>query len=308
MKMPCELITEPYISRVRFHTVKNLARKGLKQQEIANLLSISQGLVSSLKKREKELSNETDKVFDKLAKQVASEITEILLVNQREGVPKAIEQICRTCKLLRINGPTCNLHYLAYPELKKINCTACHGGGQPIELIQADRFKIISDLKKAIERLEQINDVVALVPEIGMQFIYTTNAPKNDLDVAGFPGRIRKHKRRLIYPSTPEFGASTHSSKILLLIAEYLKNARCLVTLKSSSLPKEIPQKIVEVVDLSFDTLKKSEVRNLLSSLQSQPPVAFVGTPAIGIEGITYLVGESPSQLVSVIQHFTTQK
>ncbi len=306
--MPCELITEPYLSRIRYHTVKNLYRKGLKQKEIANLLSISQGLVSSFLTKKKEISGETEKIFEKLARQVSADITEILLINQKDGISSAIEQVCRTCKLLRINGPSCNLHYLVYPELKDTNCTACHGGTQPIELIRADRFRIITDLKQAIKNLETIPNVGDLVPEIGMQFIYATADPVNDLDIAGFPGRIRRHKGNLIYPPTPEFGASTHSAKILLLISHYLKNARSLMTLKSSSLQKIDLKKHVNVVELSFDTLKKSEIRRILGALQVEIPVAFIGVPAIGIEGITYLVAKSPQQLVSIIQNLFTQK
>lgn len=305
--MPCELVAEPYLARVRYHAVKNLHRKGLKQTEIADLLEISQGLVSSLLKKKKRPSSDLEKTFEKLARKIGTEIAEILLLRGRENVSDAIERVCSTCKLLRINGPTCTLHYEAYPELKEIQCTACHGGKQPIELIRADRFQIIGDLKKTAVTINSIPNIVSLVPEIGMQLVAAVQNPESDLDIAGFPGRIRKHKGNLLYQPFPEFGASTHTAKILLLITEFIPSATCLITVKSSLRQSKDLKPLLTTIPLSFDTLKKGEIREKLATFTGTLPIAFIGTPAIGIEGITYIAGDSLPQITTVVRKILGQ-
>ncbi len=310
MKMPCELIAEPYVVKIRKYTTQNLRNKGLTQKEIANLLHISQALVSSYLKTSKEKTqHEPENIFDKVARQVAHEVSETLLVHGQQGIEQAISSVCKTCKLMRAQGPSCALHFMIVPELQKENsiCQACHSNQNTVQLLQEDRYHVIRSLQHAVQTMAKIQSISELVPEIGLQFLYSIENPKSNMDVAGFPGRIGKHREKLVRIANPEFAASNHSSKILIEVNKYVQNVRSLITIKTSNkLEDQLSSIGVSYLHLSFDTYSKRKIREKLESQTLSVPIAFLGEPAIGIEAITYLVASNPADIISILEKISS--
>ena len=103
--------------------------------------------------------------------------------------------------------------------------------------IDAERYRVISDIIEAVKRLEQaFHLVVEYVPETGMQVAMSLPAryARSPADVAAIPGRIRASGRRLVYRLPPEFGSSSHLARAILTAMEFEPSIRAAVNIAYS--------------------------------------------------------------------------
>ncbi len=308
MKMPCELIAEPYIANVRQKTAINLSKLGYTQSEIASILRVSQALVSSyLRKKQKiklDLDNKEVKMIDQSAKLVAQEVTEILILSEKNSVEKAIQKVCEKCKELRISGPTCVLHSKIVSGLNTggAPCTACITTEHQIQLLTEERFTIIQSLGKIIRSLDQLSILPAIVPEIGLQMIYGTSDMQSELDVSAFPGRITKYRGHLTRIPSPEFGASEGTARLLLTVHQFFEHLRAAITLKFSNMLLISLKGLVTEIKANIDTMSLkaiSKVFNLLGD--SSKPILIYSEPILGLEQIAYLICDSPEDIFNLL-------
>ncbi|MEM1682953.1 MAG: bifunctional hydroxymethylpyrimidine kinase/phosphomethylpyrimidine kinase [Ignisphaera sp.] len=126
-----------------------------------------------------------------------------------------------------------------------------HGPVNPMAwlYIPAERYKVLEDLKKAIDILEaNSNIVVSLIPEVGMNIAVSLPKPyaRSLNDVAAIPGRIVRAGNKIKVVSSPEFGASKHMARAILKAIEYNENVRAVANIKFS-------EKIIEIArELGF--------------------------------------------------------
>ncbi|MEM1896562.1 MAG: bifunctional hydroxymethylpyrimidine kinase/phosphomethylpyrimidine kinase [Ignisphaera sp.] len=126
-----------------------------------------------------------------------------------------------------------------------------HGPVNPMAwlYIPAERYKVLEDLKKAIDILEaNSNIVVPLIPEVGMNIAVSLPKPyaRSLNDVAAIPGRIVRAGNKIKVVSSPEFGASKHMARAILKAIEYNENVRAVANIKFS-------EKIIEIArELGF--------------------------------------------------------
>ena len=111
-----------------------------------------------------------------------------------------------------------------------------HGPVNPISWIYIpyEKYKVIEELKKAIEIIESNEKIAYLIPEVQMNLVMAIPYAKDINDIAGIPGRIVKIKNRAKAVSSPEFGSSSHMARILLKIMEYDSNIRAAINIKYS--------------------------------------------------------------------------
>ncbi|MEM4681757.1 MAG: bifunctional hydroxymethylpyrimidine kinase/phosphomethylpyrimidine kinase [Ignisphaera sp.] len=126
-----------------------------------------------------------------------------------------------------------------------------HGPVNPMAwlYIPAERYKVLEDLKKAIDILEaNSNIVVPLIPEVGMNIAVSLPKPyaRSLNDVAAIPGRIVRAGNKIKVVSSPEFGASKHMARAILKAIEYNEDVRAVANIKFS-------EKIIEIArELGF--------------------------------------------------------
>lgn len=296
--MPCELLQEPYFARVRMEVVKLLKKRGWTQVHIAEELSLSQPLVSTyLKKAGKKSRDPLRRRIDIAVHRVAEDIADSYLMEQKDRAVKAVESICRECKILRTQGPGCNLHIVVSPSFGPIsNCNSCHLTNNQIQLITMERRQIILDLEEGIQRLGTFPSLDTIIPQVGLQMVLGTPDMESILDIAGFPGRISLYKNSLINVSKPEFGASEHNARLLLFLHNL--NPFFQAILGISYQKSLIPKFTFPYFSVDYDT-----TGNLPPINPNDGLIGLINEPSIGIEGIIYLCGSRVEDILTEIQN-----
>ncbi|MEM2739448.1 MAG: bifunctional hydroxymethylpyrimidine kinase/phosphomethylpyrimidine kinase [Candidatus Bathyarchaeia archaeon] len=80
----------------------------------------------------------------------------------------------------------------------------------------SERFKVLSMLEEALDRLEGLKGFYKLIPEVRSNLVMSLPYPRDLKDVAGYPSRIAPYKGGVKAFSKPEFGASMHLARAVL--------------------------------------------------------------------------------------------
>jgi len=131
----------------------------------------------------------------------------------------------------------------------------------------AKRFEVINALKRTKEKLEKLNPV-DLIPEVQMNICYAIPGARGIEDVCGYPGRISRHRDKIVIKSDPEFGASSHVARTLISFMKFYPQMRSCANIRFKEEFLENSRKN-GLKDLSFDRrvepeeIKKSEGKSL---------------------------------------------
>ena len=109
-----------------------------------------------------------------------------------------------------------------------------HGPVNPMAILyrEASRYIILKELEGFLDKISQLKGIGTLIPEVGMNIAYASIYPMDKNDIAGIPGRIRKHPEGGIVFSSPEYGASDHLARYLLKIREYNNSIRVVMNIR----------------------------------------------------------------------------
>ncbi len=174
---------------------------------------------------------------------------------------------------------------------------------------EAERYRVLEELKMAIERLESIPGSGLLVPECQTNFGYALSRPIDRNDVAAVPGRIIRFRDRMKAFSCPEFGASEHVANIILEVMKYDPEIRSAINLRYS----EDIMRAVEEANLEvsyFDRREEPEevkakegmtmkwgVKVAIERIGKVPDVIY-DTGGWGKEPMIVILGESPFKVI----------
>lgn len=103
--------------------------------------------------------------------------------------------------------------------------------------IPAEKYFVLENLKKAVEIIEENGELVSqLIPEVGMNIVMALPKPytRTVNDVAGIPGRIVRIGNKVKAVSPPEFGASKHMAKAVLIAMKYNEKIRAVANIRFS--------------------------------------------------------------------------
>ncbi|MDW8002594.1 MAG: PfkB family carbohydrate kinase [Deltaproteobacteria bacterium] len=176
----------------------------------------------------------------------------------------------------------------------------------------AERFEAISSLREIRERLERLNPV-ELIPEVQMNICYAIPDARTVEDVCAYPGRISKHKGRILIKSDPEFGASSHVARTLLAFMKFFPEMRSCANLKfDKSLLEKAKKNGLKVVladrKSEPESIKEKEGRSLeflveksLSSANFVPDIIY-DEGDIGKEPMIRLFARNPFELLEKME------
>lgn len=101
--------------------------------------------------------------------------------------------------------------------------------------LDAERYKVVSELSEAVKLLEDNSDlVINLTPKVQMNVAYALPKPffTGLNDVAAIPGRIIRINNRVKAVDAPKFGASKHLARALMKIMEFNPNMRSIANIR----------------------------------------------------------------------------
>ncbi|MFX0017004.1 MAG: thiamine-phosphate synthase family protein [Promethearchaeota archaeon] len=299
MQFICEIVPSSFLTPLRKALAQKLAELGFVQMEIAQILGVSQPVVSTyLKAPASSPSPITSRpAFDNLVSDLVLRITteEISLID-------TMKIICQECQQFRTAGPLCDIHRKKASMDFPPDCNICFPSSEQAKVFN-QRLQTTRELFEAAQTLVNTGEKFGkLIPEIGCQFVSLTEDGQSLTDIAGFPGRIVKVKGKGKIISPPEFSHGSILAQILLTFIKYGSDHRSVISLRNT---EEILTTIVsgkyivrtEEADKNWDKILKEIHTN--EELKLIEVIADAG--GIGLEAILYLFGKSPSEITKFL-------
>ena len=297
MRPPCEIVQRDYLRTVRTFVARALSEEGYSQTEIASQMDLTQAAVS------KYLSQPISKTrlggeIDTLSKK----ITEMIKSGDADA-DKLVREVCTTCMRSRVGSTLCEMHQKQVPSLKTANCQICAQllGGRDDNLSQ--RASVISDILEGLRIIEASETFVNIVPQVRANIVTCNETAESIKDVAGVPGRITVIDGRAKALVSPQFGASSHTSELLLEAKKIWTGIRSCLYVSGKDIVVAAAKKIgFKVVSLNESESSSKKIILALRSIQNIPGPRTV-FPAIhvpggfGVEPILYLLGPNAHEL-----------
>jgi len=233
---------------------------------------------------------------------LSKKLTDMIMSGEVES-EILVREICSTCMLSRLGSSLCEMHQSKVPALKSTNCQICSQllGGSDTNLSR--RAVVIGDILEALRIIETSDSFVNIVPQIRTNIVVCDESAKSSKDVAAVPGRITVIDGRARALVSPQFGASSHTSELLILSKAIWTTIRsCLYVSGSETVTKAAKSIGFKIVHLEES---ESTPKRIIESLHAskQIPGPKIAYPAIhspgdfGVEPILYLFGPNAKQL-----------
>lgn len=169
-----------------------------------------------------------------------------------------------------------------------------------------NRIKVLSNLREALNTLEESDFDPRLIPEVGSNLVASTIYAETIKDVAGVPGRIVVTGSDIKIVDRPIFGASRHMAVALLAYQQYDDSIKSAMNIRHN----EDTDQLVEVLPQSVSRFGREDlprgnpiangVRYAIENSEEIPEI-IVYEGDFGKEPVIMFFGESPQQVVSEV-------
>jgi len=201
MRPACILIVEEVLPEVRRGLARDLYSHGTSQESIADLLGVSQAMVSRYLK----VVPGYPRSLDGMVVPMVKALTAFAL---QGATPDGMtEAFCRRCSEMIADGALDARYAERFPGSSPPRCERT--------VLGDERSAVIEELVASARYLSGV-PLPDLVPAVKMNLAQCLRSASGREDVASFPGRLQDVDGlvRLILP--PQFGASRHLAEILL--------------------------------------------------------------------------------------------
>lgn len=172
-------------------------------------------------------------------------------------------------------------------------------------LMNSEKFRIISELKEAVNEIKKIDEFYKLVPQVGTNIAYALPDARDLNEVAGISGRIIRIKEQIKAIGEVEFGASKHVASIVLAAMKFDPAIRAAMNIRYS-------QDILEKCKLRIGTFdRKYEPRGVstmewgttqaIKKLGSMPDIIY-DLGSVGKEPMIRLLGKNPAEVLGKVR------
>lgn len=229
MQPPDELMVEVFLPAMRQLVSRVLKNQGLSQSAISRLLGTTQASVSIY------LSSPADRAYRSLEslhldREKAELYSELLSEDLKRGPLFAQETIESVWTGLLARGMACDVHRSRYPFLA--DCDVCM---KQFHRARGQDQDAIEEVQRAVKTLESSKSFASVMPQVSVNLAYAPKDSQSPDDVVAVPGRIVKVKDRAVAMSTPEFGASGHLAKLLIIVRKGRPEFRACINLRFDS-------------------------------------------------------------------------
>lgn len=297
MRFACESVVKQFLTTYRHALITTLKEGGKTQQQIADMLCLTQAAVSNYLKRDAE--GEGIPGMDRVIEDLAGRSAEMI---EEAGIVPVMDMVCHACKVHRFpDQPLCARHVAEIPSLEAGGCAICSKYLDPSVVAAADeRGSILHELIVAARHACALPGFPALVPEVQSNIVLGTATPGKDAsDYAAFTGRIARVGGIARPAGAPAFGASTHLARIVMLVRARhpaIRGAMCIRHAKDiDEAMKDAGLNFIHLVDENDGLAIDGE----LQRAGTTPPDALVFTGVVGLEPLTYLLGTSAGDVIA---------
>lgn len=301
MRFPQEIVVQAFLPTYRALLAQALAKQGLRQEQIAEHVGVTQAQVS------KYLAGRVE-----VEPRIAEDPRVVSTVNETaaalaEGRLDAVGAMAKSLDLIRTlenRGPICELHAEAMPELEGTGCDACI---DPSSRVLAEH-QVLVDVRRALRRLLLIEGVGAWIPHVGSNLAQATEHAQGLWDVAALPGRIDVIGGVPRVTTEPRMGASRHVATVVLAIMEEHPDTRAALNLAyTDELLARADASGLEHVkfEASYDGRREAVAESIRQAHGAQPPPILYHEGAFGIEPIAYVLGQDAEHVIDRVQALT---
>jgi predicted fused transcriptional regulator/phosphomethylpyrimidine kinase/predicted transcriptional regulator len=284
MKFVEEIVVEEFLPTFRSLLAEALRERDLTQNEVAELLGISQSAVSkyvhgAVERNDRLLDSDSvtdlvDRLADGLA---AGRISPAEALIEAEVLVRELER----------GGAIADLHAEAVPDLAAYeDALSVH---DPDSRLRA-AGRVRASVRRGLRIVENTEGFAGLIPAVGSNLVEALPDAETIEDVAGVPGRILAVRGRPTIPGEPEFGVSQHVATVLLTAREAGSSARAALNLQYD--PETVAAlESAGLVAVEFDP--GADIEDARPGVLAAVPGAEVlyQTGAMGIEPIVYVLG-----------------
>ncbi len=311
MHPPDEIMVEEFLPSLRQLVSRTLKSQGFSQSRISSMLGITQASVSLYQ------ASDPGKAYAALAsvsleKEDADRYSALLADDVKRNAVDGVETLTTLWTELLGRGSVCARHRSLYPSLA--DCDVCiKEYGQE----RSDRSEVVSDVAKAVRRLEASPSFVSVMPEVSVNVACLAGEGDSPADVVAVPGRIVKARGRARAMLPPEPGASRHLAKVLLLVRERRPEVRSCTNLRydprMAKILRRLRMRTLEIGGYPLTGPGDPTVQALARRLATarDPFDAVVDSGGNGIEPNVYLfakgVGEIADLALSVSKLYSAR-
>jgi len=162
--------------------------------------------------------------------------------------------------------------------------------------------EVTSTLERCLERLPGLPGLVRLIPQVGLNMLYSKPGPVDAGDVAGLSGRVVAAAGEPLVCGEVRYGASRFLASVLVEAARIDPSVRSAVNVRGG----EDMQAKLEALGLRVEMLPVGgeaggcPVAHFIAS-RGELRDAYVHPGGLGVEATTTILARSPEELVDVL-------
>jgi len=222
---PDELMVEQLLPSMRHLVSRRLSSEGFSQGRISSMLGVTQASVSHY------LSTSPAKAYSSLSglslgREDADRFSSLIAEDLKRNPLDAVETLISLWIGLLARGSVCPAHRRAHPSLAQ--CDVCMRQFGP----SRNSSEAVSQVARAVRLVEASSNFVLVMPEISVNIASLEGDSDSVDDVVAVPGRIVRVRNSARAMSPPEYGASKHMARVLLLVRRRMPEYRATLNLK----------------------------------------------------------------------------
>ncbi len=215
-----------FLPSIRQLVSVKLRSEGASQGKISQMLGITQASVSLY------LSADGEKAYESLAslsldRKAAENLASLLAEDVKTSPPYAVDTLESAWTGLLGRGEICPAHRVMYPSLA--DCNVCMVRFAPR---RSGATGAIEQVVDAIRTIESSKTFVSVMPEVSVNIAYLEGDSASPEDVVAIPGRIVRVMNTARAMRRPEFGASRHLARMLIMVRGRFPEHRGVINLR----------------------------------------------------------------------------
>jgi len=298
-----EVAVEEFLPTFRSMLAEGLRERGLTQQEVAELLGISQSAVSKYAHGGIERN---DAVADsEPVRELVAELSDGLASGELTQVGALVEAEVLIRQLER-GGLLAELHEAAMPELREFEGEfAVHDPEGELRAAQ----RVLASVRRGLRVLEHADGFAGLIPAVGSNLAECRPDAAGIEDVAAVPGRLVAIKGRATVPADPEFGASDHVAAVLLAARAAGSDARAACNVRySAALVERLEREGYTTAEFEPDADLGGDTEAAVAAAFADGPAdVLYQTGGFGVEPIAYVLGPDAPAVARTVRTLARQ-